>query len=243
MAEYLPSTYGDRIADLYDTLHPGYDPAAIDFLQGLAGQGPVLELGIGTGRMALPLVERGVRLHGIDSSEAIVAKLREKPGGRELPITIGDFASFELEERFSLIFVAFNTIFALPTQEEQVGCFRSVAAHLRDGGHFVVEAFVPDLARFDRGQRLAVSQVQVDSVVLEASRHDPARQQVDAQMIHITEAGTRLIPVRIRYAWPAELDLMARLAGLTLENRWAGWQRQAFGPDSPSHLSHYRKPG
>lgn len=241
MAEYIPSTYGDRIADVYDWLYPAYEPAAIDFLQELAGPGPVLELGIGTGRIALPLAARGIRVHGIDSSETIVARLREKPGGRDLPVTIGDFTSFELDERFSLIYIAFNTIFALPTQEQQVSCFRAVAAHLLEGGSFVVEAFVPDLARFDRGQRVGVSQVQVDSVLLEASQHDRAHQRIDGQQILLSETGIRFIPVQVRYAWPSELDLMARLTGLTLVERRGGWDRQEFARDSPSHVSVYRR--
>src|ERR671924_1272067 len=159
MEEYLASTYGDRIADHYDALHPEADPAAIDLLAELAGSGPVLELGIGTGRLALPLVARGFSVHGVDASRAMVAKLREKQGGRDIPVSIGDFRHFELPQRFQLIFVAFNTFFALQSQEEQVECFRAAANHLNPDGCFLIEAFVPDVTRFDRDQRVSVRNV------------------------------------------------------------------------------------
>jgi predicted TPR repeat methyltransferase len=154
MEGYGPETYGDRIADVYDGLYENLDTeGAVETLASLAGDGPVLELAIGTGRLALPLVERGLEVHGIDASEAMVAKLRDKSGGDRVRVTMGDFADVAVDGRYALIFVAFNTLFGLPTQDDQLRCFANVAARLVDSGVFVVEAFFPDLARFDRGQR------------------------------------------------------------------------------------------
>jgi SAM-dependent methyltransferase len=241
MTEYLPSTYGDRIADQYDAMHRPIEQAAIDLLAALASGGPVLELGIGTGRIALPLASRGLRVQGVDASEAMVARLRAKPGGKDIPVTIADFREFELGEKFALVFVAFNTFFTLQSQEEQLECFRTVTRHLEPDGCFLIEAFVPDLARFDRDQRASVRSIDPDSAMLELSRHDRVRQLVDSQLVRLSSEGVQLYPVRLRYAWPSELDLMARLAGFTLENRWANWQREVFGPASDFHVSVYRR--
>lgn len=241
MTNYGASTYGDEIADVYDTLYGEPDPSLVALLAELAGQGPALELGIGTGRIALPLAARGVAVHGIDASTAMVEKLRRRPGGEGIPVTVGDFSQVALEQRFSLVFVVFNTLFNLQTQEEQIRCFASVAAHLDDGGCFVIEAFVPDLTRFDRGQRLAVSDLEPGTVWLEAARHDARRQFVDSQLVRMSGDGVRMFPVRIRYAWPSELDLMARLAGLRLRDRWGGWQRQPFSSSSNTHVSVYER--
>jgi SAM-dependent methyltransferase len=238
---YSASTYGDRIADVYDALFPAGDPAAIATLAELAGQGPVLELGIGTGRLALPLAQRGVTVQGIDASAAMVERLRNKTGELSIPVTIGDFSTVVLDERFALIFVAFNTFFGLLTAEDQIRCFRNAASMLRPRGAFVIEVFVPDLGRFDRGQRLAVSRIEEGAVWLEAARHDPSSQLVDAQLVRLSNAGVRLFPIRIRYAWPSELDLMARLAGLRLRERWSGWERQPFSPASAAHVSVYER--
>jgi SAM-dependent methyltransferase len=242
MAEYDETTYGERIADVYDTLPqlPKDTDEAVALLAELSGGGRVLELGIGTGRLALPLRRRGIDIEGIDSSPAMVAKLRSKPGGLEIPITMGNFAELEVEGRFSLIFVAFSTFFALLTQEDQLRCFARVAAHLEPNGGFLIEAFVPDLSRFDRGQRLETTEVEMERVRIDAARHDPVAQQIFAQHLIITEAGTRFNPVRLRYCWPSELDLMARLAGLRLENRWGGWVKQPFDAGSGKHISVYR---
>jgi SAM-dependent methyltransferase len=242
--EYGPSTYGDRIADLYDEWylrgdHPALGDVAdtVSFLKDLAGEGPALELGIGTGRVALPLRDAGVRVRGIDASEAMVAKLAEKPGGEAIPVTIGSFADFTLDERFRLIFVAFNTFFGLESQTEQISSLRSIARHLTDDGVFVMEAFVPDQARFDRGQRVQAIKVGTDEVRLEASVHDALAQQSTTQHVVIREDGIRLVPVRIRYAFVPELDLMAHLAGLRLRERWAGWNREPFGAGAERHVS------
>lgn len=243
MKGYDPSTYGDRIAEIYDEVLPDWVAAetgrAVDFLAALAGPGPALELGIGTGRIALPLAARGVAVEGIDASPAMVARLRAKPGGDGIPVTVGDFADVGVEGNFRLIFCVFNTFFALLTQEDQVRCFQNVARHLTGDGSFVIEAFVPDPTLFDRGQRVEAEAVELDRVILQVSRHDPVNQQVWSQKILLTEAGARFYPVQIRYAWPAELDLMARSAGLRLTERWGGWGREPFTVRSRRHVSVY----
>jgi SAM-dependent methyltransferase len=242
MDDYGPSTYGDRIADVYDAwFHPPSDPvAAIDFLAELAGSGPALELAIGTGRIALPLATRGVEIQGIDASAAMVAKLREKPGGTDIPVTMGDFADVPVEGRFPLVFVVFNTLFALLTQDDQRRCLRNVADHLTDDGVFVVEAFVPDIARFDRGQRVDARRVEVGRAFLEVSRHDAGNQRVSSQLVVLEETGLRMFPVELRYVWPSELDLMAELAGLRLRERWGGWNREPFTGEL-THVSVYER--
>jgi SAM-dependent methyltransferase len=239
---YAASTYGDGIADVYDAVHGDVDPHAPALLAELAGRGPALELGIGTGRLALPLIQRGVSVCGIDASPAIIVKLRGKPGGETIPVTMGDFSDVKLEQQFALVFVAFNTFFALLTPDQQVRCFRNVASMLRPGGCFLIEAFVPDLGRFDRGQRFAVFRIDPDAVWLEASRHDALQQTVDSHMVRLSNSGVRLFPLRIRYTWPSELDLMAGMAGLRLRDRWSGWDKQPFSSASAAHVSVYERP-
>ena len=243
MEGYEPATYGDRIADAYDRLYgTAFDvEATVAMLRELAAGGRVLELAIGTGRIALPLAEAGVEVHGIDASEAMIAKLRNKSGGEKIPVTMGDFADVAVDEEFSVVYIVFNTIFALVTQADQLRCFRNVAAHLTPGGVFVVEAFVPDTARFDRDQRVHVTEVGVDEVMIDASIHSPENQTVRSQHVVLREDGIKLFPVYIRYAWPSELDLMAAAAGLRLRERWAGWRRQPFSSSSGSHVSVYER--
>lgn len=238
MTEYREETYGEYIADLYDTWYPA-DAAAIDMLAELAEGGPALELGIGTGRIALPLQARGIEVYGIDASPAMIAKLRAKPGGEHISVVLGSFADFDLPQRFNLIYVVFNTFFSLLTQEEQMQCFASVAHHLRPDGVFVIEAFVPDLCRFSRGQNVSSVDLRLDAVKLDVSKLDKATQQVMAQHVLLSEKGIRLFPVKLRFAWPSELDLMARLAGMKREHRWSNWQGHPFGSDSGKHISVY----
>jgi SAM-dependent methyltransferase len=238
---YDEMTYGEQIADVYDELYPAVDEQMVSTLANLTGGGRALELGIGTGRVALPLAAAGVKVHGVDCSEAMVAKLRGKPGGEHIPVTIGDFADVDVEGRFALVFVVFNTFFSLASQDDQVRCFQNVAKRLTEDGVFVIEAFVPDLARFDRGQTVRTTRVEVQRLVLEAARHDPVGQRVTSQLVVISEDRTRLYPIQIRYAWPAEIDLMARLAGLRLHGRWGGWDRQPFTEDSTQHVSVFER--
>jgi SAM-dependent methyltransferase len=240
--DYTDATFGDRIAEIYDERYlPAVESdtaAAATFLHQLADTGPALELGIGTGRVALPLMEKGVEVHGIDASEAMVARLREKPGGSDIPVTIGSFATFSLPTRYSLVYVVFNTFFGLLTQDEQVSSFESVARHLTPDGVFVMQAFVPDLTRFDaHNQRVAADSVGVDELSLETSTHDPFTQRTDSQHVVIRDGSVRLYPVRIRYAFVSELDLMARIAGLRLRERWSDWDRTPYPSRAWQHVS------
>jgi SAM-dependent methyltransferase len=239
------TTYGERMAEIYDQWPsvPKNTDAIVASLIRLAGGGPILELGIGTGRIALPLAQRGLHVHGIDASPAMVAQIRQKPGGEDIPVTIGNFADMAIKGHFRLIFVVFNTFFGLLSQDDQVRCFQGVAQHLTDDGVFVLEAFVPDLSRYDRGQRVEARQVETDQIHLATSVHDPVQQRVMTQQVVLTERGIRLYPVQSRYAWPSELDLMARLAGLQLRHRWAGWDDEPFTAGSESHVSVYAHTG
>jgi SAM-dependent methyltransferase len=239
--EYGPETYGERIADVYDTWYRLGDTAQeAALLAGLARGGRVLELGIGTGRIALPLAQQGVEVHGVDASPSIVERLREKPGGDTIPVTIGDMADVPVEGAFSLVFVVFNTFFMLTSQEAQVRCFHNVAAHLAPGGRFLVHAFVPDPSRIERGSDVAVKEATPDLVRLDATVYDAGAQRVDTTQVRITETGIRLVHAKLRFAAPSELDLMAQLAGLTLESRWGGFAGEPFTDASAFHVSVYR---
>lgn len=236
-----PSRYGDSVADLYDEL---FSPstnveAEVKFLRELAGDGNVLELGIGTGRVAIPLAAQGVKVTGVDSSTAMIAKLRAKPGSEGIVVHHGDFAEVQYDGTFSLAYVVVNTFFAVPSRNQQLACFRNVRKHLSAGGKFLIEAYVPDTSVFTRGQGWFVHDVTPDAVVIEASRHDPIEQTVRTQMIVIKEASTRLIPIWSRYVYPSELDLMANLAGFKLRDRFGGWKRQSFHSMSRQHISVY----
>ncbi|GII94485.1 class I SAM-dependent DNA methyltransferase [Sinosporangium siamense] len=239
------SAYGQAIADVYDDIYSAIIPegstaSAVDRLQELAEGGPVLEFGIGTGRLALPLVKRGLTVVGIDGSTDMVDELRAKPGGEEIPVTMGDFATTRVPGEFSLVVLAVNTIYALPSQDAQIGCFRNAAAHLRPGGRFVVEAWVPDIASSWAGTALRLLVVGERRVLVEAARLSRADQMMHTTKIDMTADGLRLLPANHRYAWPAELDLMARLAGMEHEHRWADWCRTPFTDDSRAHVSVYR---
>ena len=239
MDNYDETTYGERIAQVYDQLYPEVDDAALDLLEEFADGGRVLELGVGTGRIAIPLYERGVKIRGIDASPAMITKLREKPGGDVIEVSQGSFVDLPVEGEFSLIFVAFNTLFALLTQDEQLQCIQSVASHLSSGGSFLVEAFVPDLCRYSRQQNVTAVDVNEQQVRLDVSRLDPISQQVTSQHMLLSEGSVKLFPVKLRYIWPSELDLMARIAGLELKHRWGGWQKEKFEADSGKHVSVY----
>ncbi len=244
MAEFdEPALYGDRWASVYDERHAWMDPGpAVEFLAALAGDGRALELAIGTGRVALPLAASGVAVEGIDASRAMVERLRAKPGGESIPVSIGDMADVAATGPFRLVYLVFNTLFGLLTQERQAACFRGVAAVLEPGGTFVIECFVPDLARFDRGQRIQTRDVATDSVTLEFSTHDLAGQRIKTQVVTMDASGVQLRPVAIRYAWPSELDLLAGQAGLRLRERFGGWDRSPFSSASQRHVSVYELP-
>lgn len=239
MNEYGEATYGEQIAPIYDDLYANFDPACIELLAELAGPGPALELGIGTGRIALPLFEKGVEVLGIDASPAMATNLRAKKRGTEIEVHLGSFAEFTIERRFRLVYVVFNTFFGLLNQADQLRCFASVSKHLTPDGIFLLELFVPDLCRFSANQTVRAVTVSEGGVNLEAARVDPVAQQVWAQHIMLSQEGVRLFPVKLRYAWPSELDLMARLAGLTLRHRWGSWSKGEFTGDSQKHISVY----
>jgi len=243
---YEEATYGERIAAVYDDFYAGCEVETIDLLCELASGGRMLELGIGTGRMALPLAERGLEVVGIDASQAMVEKLRAKPGGDQIRVVQGSFAAMPPQldgERFNVVFIVFNTFFALLTQEEQVQCFRSVAAHLTENGRFLIEAFVPDLARFEDGQAVRLTHLSQQAARLDVAQLDPVAQQISSQHVVLTKEGLQLYPVKLRYAWPSELDLMAELAGLRLQHRWGSWRKEAFTKDAGKHISVYGRPG
>jgi SAM-dependent methyltransferase len=246
---YDASTYGDRFAEVYDDWYGDVtDVAACTArLAGLVdevGRGPVLELGVGSGRLALPLAARGIDVHGIDASHAMLDRLRAKPGSASLQLTEGDMASLDLVDppAFALVFAAFNTLFNLGTIDAQRQCLLRVADLLAPNGLFVVEAFVPAEtdATATRGT-VTPRQITADEVVLTASLHDPDEQTITGQHIHLTDGGIRLRPWHLRYATPSQLDAMAEAAGLALAWRHGDWDERPFGTESSVHVSAYRR--
>lgn len=232
------TSFGPDVAARYDDEPRGDEGDTADFLAGLAHEGPALELTIGTGRIALPLAQRGVRVDGIELSAAMVERLRAKPGGAGLTVTLGDMATTTVPDEFSVVYLVFNTIFNPLTQDAQVRCFQNAARHLTDHGCFVVEAAVPS-AWIHGTQFVNVERVANDEVILDVNRYDPVTQILDENHVTLTSAGVRLGPISCRLAWPSELDLMARIAGLQLVNRWAGWHHEPFTPTSERHVSVY----
>jgi SAM-dependent methyltransferase len=235
-------SFGEDVAELYRSVQRGDEDAAVAFLARLAGAGPVLELAIGTGRIALPLAARGLRVDGVDISPAMIAQLRAQPGGAELSVTVGDFADVPMTGAYRLIYVVWNTLFNLLTQDDQVRCFTNVANHLTDDGSFVVEAYVPAfLYRLRNDQYVEAEAIQVDEVRLDLLRHDMTTQTIEESHVTLSRAGVHLNPVVQRYSWPSELDLMARIAGLRLQERWGGWNREPFSGSSSLHVSVYQR--
>ena len=240
-----PGEYGRHIGALYDSLvdaaFPTDTDATVALLAELADGGPVLEFGVGTGRLALPLARLGLPVSGIDGSAEMLDQLRNKPGGAAMPLRVGNFADTRLDGDFALVVLAANTIFALPSQDAQVQAFRNAAAHLRPGGHFVLEAWVPDLGDFRAGRALRIVSVQDRRVVLEAAELDPVEQHMRTTKLFCGPDGLQAFPANHRYAWPAELDLMARLAELNRVHRWASWRRDPYTATSRQHVTVYRK--
>jgi SAM-dependent methyltransferase len=242
----VPEDYfGERVASRYDDDAAIFDPAVldpmVDFLAALAGDGPALELGIGTGRVALPLAQRGVPVHGIDLSEAMVARLRAKPGGDEIPVAIGDFATTTVDGTFSLAYLVFNTINNLTTQDAQVACFQNVASHLERGASFVIEVGVPELQRLPPGETF--HPFDVSPTHLGFDEYDVVSQGLVSHHWSLVDGRWEAASVPFRYVWPAELDLMARLGGMSLRERWAGWKREPFTSESRKHVSVWAKDG
>lgn len=245
MRDYHPLlSFGEESAESYDDHPRGDETETVDCLEQLARGGPVLELAIGTGRIALPLAARGITVDGIELSPAMVAQLRRKPGGDRIAVTIGDFADVPVDGAYKLVFVVFNTLFNLLTQDDQVRCFENVARRLTGDGLFLVEAGLPSEFMGLRGnQYVDAERVEVDEVSLDVGRYDPVSQTLDESHIVLTREGVRLFPIVTRYAWPSELDLMARIAGLRLKDRWSGWQREPFTATSQRHVSVYERAG
>lgn len=236
--------FGEGVAAGYDAHSANmFDPEVVgpaaDMLAELAGDGAALEFAIGTGRIALPLAQRGVRVVGIDTSDAMLARLREKPGAERVAAMLGDMAATRVDGEFSLVYLVFNTIFNLPTQDGQVACFENAATHLDRGGRFVVEARVPELQRLPLGQ--TVLPWRADPEGMSYYVYDTVTQRLSGQHYTFANGGVQPSPIEMRYAWPAELDLMARLAGMRLEGRWGGWKREPFTGLSPAHVSVYAK--
>lgn len=233
-------SFDEEVAALYDDGdvhaggHPGEPPvgdvqATVAFLEELAGGGPALELAVGTGRIAIPLAQRGITVDGIDLSPAMVARLGAKPGGDRISVVIGNYADVAVRRSYRLIYLVANSLSNLLTQDEQVRCFENVAAHLADGGSFVVEAAVPNwLHRLEANQYVIAERIEVDEVRLDVARHDPATQRLDESHVRLSRDRVRVSPIVTRYAYPGELDLMARIAGLRLKERWDGWNREPF---------------
>jgi SAM-dependent methyltransferase len=237
--------FDERVAARYDESEEEmFDSAVIqptvDFLAELAGDGRALELGIGTGRIAVPLARRGVAVHGIDMSRAMVARLREKPGGEDIGVTIGDFATTTVEGTFSVAYLVFNTIMNLTTQAAQVACFRNVAAHLQPGGCFVIEVGVPSLRRLPPGE--TIHAFHVSETRWGIDEFDVARQGLTSHHFVVVDGKLEQVSVPFRYVWPAELDLMAELAGMSLRERWSDWKREPFTSESEKHISVWEKP-
>lgn len=241
----LDGYFGEQVAAEYDDSESAkFDPAAIgatvDVLAELAGTGRALELGIGTGRIALPLSRRGVPVHGIDLSRAMVARLRAKPGGDAIGVTVGDFATAQADGTFSLAYLVFNTIMNLTTQDAQVACFANVAAHLSPGGSFLVEVMVPDLRRLPPGQTAVPFETGPQRWGFDL--YEVATQAMSSNYVTINGSRAEFTSIPFRYVWPAELDLMAQLAGMRLRDRWEGWTRQPFTSESRQHVSVWEKP-
>ena len=241
MEKYQPvMSFDEETAASYDLYRRGDEAATIAFLEQWARGGPALELAIGTGRIGLPLAARGVRVDGIDFSEAMVAQLRTKPGGDQIAVTMGNYADVAVSGTYRLIYIVFNTLYNLLTQDEQVRCFVNVAAHLTGDGVFVVEGLVPaDLYRLRNHQYVDLEGLAVGQVRLDVARHDPVKQLLEETHVSLSDAGIRMNPIVTRYIWPAELDLMARIAGLRLKERWGGWSREPFTADSGNCVSVY----
>jgi SAM-dependent methyltransferase len=241
----MPKDYfGEHVAERYDEdesemFDPGVVEPVVDFLVELAGDGAALEFGIGTGRIAIPLAQRGIRVHGIDLSEAMLARLRAKPGAGQIGVTIGDFATTTVEGAFSVAYLVFNTIGNLTTQDEQVACFQNAAAHLKPGGCFVVEVGVPGVQRLPRGERFRP--FHVSETYLGIDEYDVANQGLVSHHYRGADGTFEKRSIPFRYVWPSELDLMARIAGMSLRERWGGWKREPFTSDSTKQVSVWEK--
>ncbi len=241
MKNYEPIlSFGEEVAEMYIDIQRGDEAAAVAFLADLAADGPALELAIGAGRIALPLAAQGITVDGVELSPAMVEQLRAKPGGDRLHVVIGDFADVPVSGEYQLIYVVWNTFFNLLTQEDQVRTFQNVAEHLTDDGSFVIEAFRPDyLYQLRDHQYVDAEAVEVDEVRLDVARHDPVKQILSESHVHLSNEGVKVYPIECRYVWPSEMDLMARMAGLRLKERWSDWDRSVVSATTRNLISVY----
>ena len=235
--ERVAARYDESAAEVFD---PEVVDPVVDVLVEIAGSGRALELGIGTGRIALPLAQRGVTVHGIELSKAMVARLRAKPGGEDIGVTIGDFATTTVDGTFSVAYLVFNTISNVTTQAAQIACFRNVAAHLEPGGCFIVEVDIPDLQRLPPGETICA--FHVSETRWGFDEYDIAVQGLVSHHFEMVGGRVERLSIPFRYVWPSELDLMAQLSGMRLRERWSGWKREPFTSDSRKHVSVWEKP-
>jgi len=237
--------FDESVAARYDDENEGgmFDPSVVestvDFLAKLAGNGRALEFGIGTGRIAIPLAKRGIEVHGIDLSNAMVARLKAKPGGDQIPVTLGDFATTKVDGTFALAYLVFNTINNLTTQAAQVACFKNAASHLEPGGCFVIEVGIPQLQRLPPGETIRAFDISPKHWGFD--QYDVVNQGLISHHLDIVNGKVERLSIPFRYVWPSELDLMAELAGMTLRERWADWNREPFTADSRKHVSVWEK--
>jgi SAM-dependent methyltransferase len=240
----MKNYFGKEVAERYDDDQSMNDPAvidpAVDFLAGLANGGAALELGIGTGRIALPLSRKGISVHGIDLSPDMIKQLQSKPGANTIGVTIGDFATTKVNGSFQLVFLVFNTITNLTTQDAQVACFGNAAAHLKPGGCFVIETFIPQLRLLPPGE--IIRPHQFNQSRLDFDEYDVATQGLVSHHYRNVNGAFRGHSLPFRYVWPSELDLMAKLAGMKLRERFSDWYRQPFTSESTAHISVWEKP-
>ncbi|WP_194892059.1 class I SAM-dependent methyltransferase [Catenulispora pinisilvae] len=236
-----PAQYGQQWAGVYDRRNPidDYAQAAAEHLHSLAGKNAALELGVGTGRIAIPLAALGTKVHGVDVSPAMLTHLSERPGGDRVTTSLADMVNDRIPGDFAVVYLAFNTLFMVLEQRQQVQCVRNASTHLRPGGLLVIEAFVPEFQHYTGSQATRTEHLLDDEVWLLTSKHDAVRQVIRTQSIRISADGTELRPVDLRYIWPSELDLMCQLAGLRLRDRFGGWQREPFNSQSTHHVSVY----
>lgn len=236
---------GDHYADVYDSWYDGRldTDSAVTFLADLVPSGRALELGVGTGRIAIPLAARGLAVTGVDNSPAMLARLALKTNGQRVAGVLTDMAEPSVRGPFELVYVAFSSLFLLPDQAAQLRCLRAAGGLLAAGGVLVVEAFVPDATRYDRHQSVSVEDLGATSARIEVAEHDPAAQTIRATRVRFGPGGVELFPYRLRYATPAELDLMAQLAGLTMRDRFGGFDRSPFDRDSTLHVTVYDRSG
>lgn len=241
MKDFDPlKSFVGEVAEHYDDNPRGDEGETVALLAELSRGGPALEFAVGSGRIAIPLAAHGVSVDGIELSGDMIAVLQRRPGGERVRVLLGDMTTVSTGATYPLVFLVFNSIFNLLTQDDQVRCFENAARHLTDDGVFLVETAVPS-AWTQHNQYVNAERVAVDHVVLDVCRYDPVTQILDESHVHLDKAGVRLEPISCRLAWPAELDLMARLAGLRLRQRWAGWEHEPFTADSVRHVSLYSR--